>query len=136
MQYKDNNSALTWHKIRYTYSARIGENAWETLAFSPILSLIRISILCQVNALLLSIYTYSNPNLYILSAWNSTHKHTPAIDLLKWHLMFCMLSDQLYVDVKYTEKYLRQPIGAKYSESEITNDNFKVICFNLTWTIL
>jgi hypothetical protein len=38
------------------YSARIGENARETLAFSPILSLIRISILCQVNALLLSIY--------------------------------------------------------------------------------
>ena len=27
MQYKDNNSALTWHKIWYTYSARIGENA-------------------------------------------------------------------------------------------------------------
>jgi hypothetical protein len=30
-------------------------NARETLAFSPILSLIRISISCQVNALLLSI---------------------------------------------------------------------------------
>jgi hypothetical protein len=29
VQYKDNNSALTWHKIRYTYSARIGENARE-----------------------------------------------------------------------------------------------------------
>jgi hypothetical protein len=42
------------HTIRYTYSARIGENARVTLAFSPILSLIRISILCQVNALLLS----------------------------------------------------------------------------------
>jgi hypothetical protein len=54
LQYKDNNSALTWHKIWYTYSARIGENARETLAFSPILSLIRISILCQVSALLLA----------------------------------------------------------------------------------
>ena len=27
MQYKDNNSALPRHKIRYTYSARIWENA-------------------------------------------------------------------------------------------------------------
>jgi hypothetical protein len=35
LQYKDNNSALTWHKIRYTYSAWIRENAWETLPFSP-----------------------------------------------------------------------------------------------------
>jgi hypothetical protein len=35
LQYKDNNSALTWHKIRYTYLARIGENARVTLAFPP-----------------------------------------------------------------------------------------------------
>jgi len=46
--------------------------------------------------------------------------------------MFCMLNDQLYVAVKYTKKYLRQQIGAKYSESEITNDNVKVIFFYLT----
>jgi hypothetical protein len=52
----DNNSALTWHKIDIRMRLRIGENARVSRAFSPIRAEYVYRILCQVNALLLSLY--------------------------------------------------------------------------------
>jgi hypothetical protein len=52
----DNNSALTWYKIDIRMRLRIGGNAGVSRAFSPIRAEYVYGILCQVNALLLSLY--------------------------------------------------------------------------------
>ena len=54
--YIDNNSALTWHKIDIRMRLKIGENARVSRAFSPIRAEYVYRILCQVNALLLSLF--------------------------------------------------------------------------------
>jgi hypothetical protein len=52
----DNNSALTLHKIDIRMRLRIGENARVARAFSPIRAEYVYRNVCQVNALLLSLY--------------------------------------------------------------------------------